>query len=124
VKMVFPTDGAPVDPSWWRPLEQVMHTIAGDPRYEAVDIDDFMLMGGVARRGRPRIVLYKHVHSRRYLNLDDAGHAYGYVPPRPGASGDGRYVALEDLRTALERLDLPFIEEAVASFRRQAGDTG
>jgi hypothetical protein len=49
-----------------------------------------MYMGRVeSRDGRLWIHLYKHIDTRHYLNLDDAGHAYRYRDHLD--EGDARY---------------------------------
>ena len=54
----------------FRPLEQ----FAG---VTGLDVDDFMFMG-TATVGTVVVSLFKHYDTRRYLNLDSAGHAYRY----------------------------------------------
>ena len=100
-----PDDDRPLDPRWWAPLDAVGRVIAGEPRFRFFDLGDFMVMARVVRRPRrPDVLLYKHGYTRRYLNLDDAGHAYRYVPPRENGRGTGRYVRHRDLLTALDHL--------------------
>lgn len=97
----------PLPDEWTRPLESAARAIAGMRRYRYFELGDFMLMGKEVRRPRPDVHLYKHVHTRRYLNLDQAGHAYRYIGPRaPESNYSGRYVAHRDLRTALDHLEL------------------
>jgi len=104
---VFPPSDGPIDPAWVEPLEAVARAVAGDPLYRFFDTDDFMIMARLIRRPRPSIVLYKHYYTRRYLNVDDSGHAYRYIGPRdPDSQSDGRYVACKDLRVALNQLEL------------------
>ena len=57
------------------------------------DPDDFMLMSW-CRADRPQdVMLFKHVDTRHYLNLDADGAAYRYVPPATDAADDeGTYV--------------------------------
>jgi hypothetical protein len=38
-----------------------------------------MLMGTVVSTGGAIVSLYKHHETRKYLNLDEAGHAYRYT---------------------------------------------
>ena len=85
------SNGLRLPPAWVEPLEAVARAVAGDPLYPFFDTDDFMIMARLLRRPRPSIVLYKHYYTRRYLNLDDAGHAYRYIGPRDANSqSDGR----------------------------------
>ena len=55
------------------------------------------------RRQRLAIRLYKHTDTRRYLNLDDAGHAYGFVPSDPARYQDDSAVGTGDTSTWLMR---------------------
>lgn len=60
----------PTEPNW-QPLQLI---VAGD-----VTRRDFMFMGTfVAANGSPKIELYKHESSRRYLNVDEDGNCYFY----------------------------------------------
>jgi hypothetical protein len=102
-----PDDDRPLDPGWWAPLGAVGRMIAGEPRFRFFDLGDFMVMARVVRRPRrPDVLLYKHCYTRRYLNLDHAGHAYRYGPTREFERGTDRYVRHHHLRTALDDLDL------------------
>lgn len=75
MRLVFPSDHVPLSADWIRPLEAVARSIAG-VRFRFFDLDDFMIMAQIRRRERPDLHLYKHVYTRRYLNLDAAGHSY------------------------------------------------
>ncbi len=81
------------------------------------DPDDFMLMDW-CRADRPgSISLFKHIDTRRYLNLDASGTAYRYVPPADARSGTGAYVRHPDLRDALHQLglwELPWLRPELA----------
>ena len=62
----------------WSPLERLQQASATRPAHGiSVNADDFMWMGAVEVDG-VRVELYKHIDTRRYLNLDDGGHAYRY----------------------------------------------
>lgn len=109
-----------LDPAWWAPLEGVARLVAGVPAYQFFDVDDFMVMVRLVRPPRPAITLYKHRHTRRYLNLDDAGHAYRFIPPRDDSKSNGRYVAHRDLREALDHLrvwELPWMKSGLEAYR-------
>lgn len=56
----------------WKPLETVMARTVGILRCR-----QFMYMGKVSV-GEVWVFLYKHVYTRRYLNLDNQGNAYVY----------------------------------------------
>jgi hypothetical protein len=66
-----------------------------------------MFMGAIDRGRRDRIWLYKHIETRRYLNIDAAGHAYRYIPPL--FDRDGRYIAHRRLADALAHLELEIV---------------
>ena len=68
-----------------------------------LDVDRFMFMGEAGAQGCrlpdgvAAVWLYKHGDTRRYLNLDGAGHAYRYVPPAdPYGDVAGSYAPLPD----------------------------
>lgn len=117
----FPSGDGPLDPEWFAPLEAVARALAGHPRARFFDLADFMVMCRLVRRGRPDLLLYKHYYTRRYINLDDAGHAYRYFPPRSLRSrSHGRYLPYVDLLTAVDRLDLwelPWMKEGLEEHR-------
>jgi hypothetical protein len=120
MKHVSPERGVPVDPSWWAPLEGVARTVRGVRRYQFFDLGDFMLMGCEIRSPRPRVVLYKHYYTRRYLNLDDGGHAYRYAVPRSKPDGPGRYLKHRSLADAVDHLglwELPWMKRGLEQFR-------
>lgn len=116
----FPPDDRPIDPSWWVPLEHLAAAIAVVPRYRFFDLDDFMLMAKLKRSGgRADLLMYKHHHTRRHLNLDGAGNAYRYVPPR-SPQGSGRHLRHERLCDALDALalwELPWMKEGLEAER-------
>jgi hypothetical protein len=92
----------------WRPLAALARLARQSDELPSFHEIEFIYMGSVWNaRKRLRIHLYKHRDTRRYLNLDDAGHAYEYCgsPPGDDASG-GRYRLRACLRDALERADL------------------
>ena len=102
-----PDDDTPLDPSWTSPLESVERAIRGLHRYRHFELGDFMIMCRVLRRPRPDLVLSKHYWTRRYLNLDAAGHAYRYFPPKdPSSTRSGQYRLHKDITRAMDQLDL------------------
>ena len=106
-QMEFPLKGQPVRADWWAPLEAVARVVAGEPHYRFFDLADFMLMGKLRRRKpRPDLLIYKHRFTRRYLHLDEAGHAYRYVAPRDLSRAHGRHLRHRDLGAALDALRL------------------
>ncbi len=106
MRLEFPSDAAPLDAEWFDPLLAVIVRLPDEPPFSFLDPADVMVMGRVRRPGQPPITLYKHIHTRRYLNLDPQGRAYRYVPPRPWEDGDGRYRRFPTLLDGVEQLDL------------------
>jgi hypothetical protein len=90
---------------WCAPLHMVERVVGAHPDGRHFDVDDFMICGKLLRRRPPDIFLYKHGVTRRYLNVDDAGHTYRYYPPR-GERGNGQYRRHRDLTAAIDALDL------------------
>ena len=113
----FPDPDLPLAPEWWAPLAGVVESVAGVDRHRFLDIDDFMLMARIRRSPRPSITLYKHVYTRRYVNLDASGQAYRYIAPRElTSSNHGRYVRCRSLDDALDSLrlwELPWMKEGL-----------
>jgi len=58
----------------WGPLEAVALLLARDD--VEVELENFMHMGCAVNEEGNRVFLYKHVNTRRYLNLDKGGQAY------------------------------------------------
>ena len=75
---------------WCAPLHMVERIVGAHPDGCYFDVDHFMICGSLLRRERPDIFLYKHSFTRRYLNVDEAGHTYRYFPPRTDR-GYGQY---------------------------------
>lgn len=123
---LFPSGDGPLDDHWLRPLDLVARAIGGMPRYRHFDLGDFMIMGEAVRKPRPNLILYKHHWTRRYVNLDQAGHAYKYVCPRDWMTShrSGRYLAYRDLLIAVDHLDLwelPWMKPGLESARHGLG---
>ena len=58
----------------WRPLEQFVR--AAQRLHPYLVAGDFMWMGVVELANGAEVHVYKHVDTRSYLRLDNAGHAY------------------------------------------------
>jgi hypothetical protein len=113
----FDVDGEPV----WAPIENVARLARRSAELPSFHEAEFMWMGAVRHdRKRLTIHLYKHRDTRKYLNLDDAGHAYAYrhveSDPRDELTG-GRYRRYGDLVAALEAADLWRFAEEPRFFR-------
>jgi hypothetical protein len=89
------------------------------------DPDDFMLMSWCHDDCPTHLLLFKHVDTRRYLNLDVHGAPYRYVPPRDDdPDGDGRYEPHATLRDAVDHLELwelPWMRPELAAHRHGLG---
>jgi hypothetical protein len=85
-------DASAVD---WAPLERFITAALS----HGVHLDDgeFMWMGRCVLDNQTVVHLYKHVTTRRYLNLDAAGHTYGYRPPQ----ADGAYETIHSPAVAV-----------------------
>ena len=106
-RMSFPDDDEwGLCNEWCRPLHMVEAAIAGQPFAKYFRVGHFMTMGKLRRRPRPDIFLYKHEHTRMYLNLDASGHAYRYVAPPPDSRSSGQYRPHVDLVVAIDHLEL------------------
>lgn len=103
----FPPEGSNNDPAWWKPLGDVAALTQASESLHAIAMCEFMFMGRADSRRR-RIWTYKHVATRRYINIDDAGHTYRYVAPAD-LDKPGRYVAHRRLQDALDDLDLDIV---------------
>ncbi|HEY5843336.1 MAG TPA: hypothetical protein VIU87_18100 [Mycobacterium sp.] len=75
-------DGADLD---WAPLEQFARV--AQCHHPSLVAGDFMWMGVVELANGAQVHLYKHVDTRSYLRLDNAGHSY--------RDRDGDFVACE-----------------------------
>jgi hypothetical protein len=104
----YPPEGSDNDPEWWQVLERVAAFTQASDTLSTIAACEFMFMGRQDGRRR-RIWLYKHIGTRRYLNLDDEGHAYRYAPPAD-LSKPGRYVAHRRLEDGLVHLELYLLD--------------
>lgn len=105
----------------WAPLEQLAAVVWQSPALPQFHPGEFMYMA-VVHGGRPPvgIHLYKHIDTRRYLNLDDAGHAYAYqfrVGDPETQDFGGRYRRYRGIEAALEAADLRIWDSGYPLFR-------
>ena len=105
----------------WGPLQAVARVACASQELPSFHEGEFMFMGTVRNtRKRLAIHLYKHVDTRRYLNLDDGGHAYAYTGCAADAfdaSSGGRYQRYRTLFDAVEHLELWLFAGDPALFR-------
>lgn len=104
--LAFDTRLHTLDEPDWRPLEAVARLSRATDELPSIKTCDFMYMDCVAELRPGRIHLYKHVETRRYLNLDDGGHAYRYCGPLDDddIESGGRYRLLPTLAEALHHV--------------------
>jgi hypothetical protein len=92
----------------WQPLEAVARVARSSARLPQFHELEFMFMGTVSNAyKRLDVHLYKHVDTRRYLNLDVAGHAYAYLGPVSPAVDTmigGRYRRFRSLHDAIDHV--------------------
>lgn len=83
-----------IDPyGWYRPLVEFARAARRAGVLWPVFVDDFEIAGGVARRGRPDISMYRHRTTGGFLDVDDGGQAYKFVRHRRGPQL-GRFVQI------------------------------
>jgi hypothetical protein len=112
-RLVLPSVEPPavLDDSWWMPLilffSRLKEERSCDLWLPDWDWRQFMVMHGIERRPRPFIVTYKHIETRREVNVDRSGWAYRYR-----AVGEvGRYDRHKRLRDAFWQLDPIFLRK-------------
>ncbi len=92
----------------WQPLEAVARVARSSAHLPPFHEGEFMFMGAVSNAyKRLDVYLYKHVDTRRYLNLDVVGHAYAYlgpVSPAVDTTTGGRYRRFRSLRDAIDHV--------------------
>jgi hypothetical protein len=105
----------------WSPLEAVARLARSRPDVPSFHAGEFMFMATVrGTREQLAIHLYKHIDTRRYLNLDEDRNAYAYLGPAPDgtdASSGGRYQRYGALVDAITHLELGRYEVDPPLFR-------
>lgn len=122
-RIVLPTVEPPavLGDSWWMPLILFFGRLRDEGSCDLWlpdwDWRQFMMMHGVERKPRPFILVYKHIETRREVNVDRSGWAYWYT-----ASGEiGRFDRHKRLRDALWQLDPIFLHEVRQAERTRSG---
>jgi hypothetical protein len=110
MNIVYPETFTGCD-AWCMPLHLVEKAVAGQPFANGFSVWDFMIMGRIDDE-HGSIVLYKHRDTRRYINVDNTGHAYRYSPGRPQRGRRGDYLPLRTLSEAIAELNLGFLNFA------------
>jgi hypothetical protein len=92
----------------WQPLEAVARVARSSAHLPPFHEGEFMFMGTVSNAAkRLDVHLYKHRDTRRYLNLDVAGHAYAFLGPampEVDATTGGRYQRFRALHDAIDHV--------------------
>lgn len=91
----------------WAPLERLCRLCCENADLPSLEPSEFMYMGRLLHGRLPPIHLYKHVDTRRYLDLDDAGHAFAvrcHLRPTGGVRVTCR--PYRNLSSALQRLEV------------------
>lgn len=104
----------------WAPLESVCRIARQSSELPSFHAAEFMYMGAVQDATGLTIHLYKHRDTRRYLNLDDGGHAYAYryrEDDLHGGEVGGRYQRYRTLADALDAADLWLFDVEPQFFR-------
>jgi hypothetical protein len=101
------------DEPTWAPLERLRSLVASAPHVAAPEVENFLYMGRVeSDDGTVTIYLYKHVRTRRYLNVDETCRAYRYA----GAGDDDLisswYEPIDDLAEAIDVAQAPDAAQA------------
>ena len=68
------------DPPDWQPLLRLARRCDGSPVLPAMSPEDFAYVAKVVTPDGLAIHVYEHLASRQYLNLDDIGRAWHYLP--------------------------------------------
>lgn len=73
---------------WYGPLVVFSRRCRDDDIPWPVFVDEFEFLGGLKRRSRPDLSIYRHSETGGLLILDRSGQAYRFIPnakgPRPG----------------------------------------
>ncbi|GAC1376638.1 MAG: hypothetical protein NVS3B21_34310 [Acidimicrobiales bacterium] len=91
-----------VDPDWWKPLVDLAGAVEGTG-LPAVDPDDFAYAARLDRKGLATVHIYRNLHTRKCLNIDEAGGLWRYVGAGGGIEG---YTQVPDAAEALERAEV------------------
>ena len=112
---------------WWEPLEWAADRAGALRGNRGFDPDWFMYGGRlVSEDGEPDLHLYKHGHTRRYLNVDESHRVFGFrysEEHEPGRSLYDDVVYYERLRSlsvAIDLLDLHLMAGDPKLSRRSA----
>jgi hypothetical protein len=93
-----------VRPEWFRPLEQLAELVACEPALPQVNPDHFFYAARILRDGHPDLHAYRHVGTRKYINVDDAGDLWRFA--RTDEHGIAVYTKYEAIEDAVEAAEL------------------
>jgi hypothetical protein len=111
----------PVDRTWFWPLESFAAAVAADPRLPQVNPDHFFYVARVEREGFPVLHSYRHVGTKRYLNIDETGAAWRYTAS--DMIGSRRYALYDSIDDALAGAEV-FRGNLIATHLRSMAATG
>jgi hypothetical protein len=94
----------PVAADAFRPLEELAARAAGDARLPAVDPDHFLYTARIERPGFPVLHVYRHIATRRFVNVDEAGQLWRYTGS--DKVGSDRYSPCDTIADALAAAEL------------------
>lgn len=97
-----PEDHVPAE--GFRPLEELAARVAEDPTLPSLDPDHFLYAARVERAGFPVLHVYRHVASRKFLNVDEFVDVWRYTSS--DKVGSQRYAPYQSVAEALEAIDL------------------
>ena len=119
-KRAFSTQMKKLDEPVWAPLEAVARISNSCTELPSFHPGEFMYMYAVCNRRKGLTIhLYKHMDTRRYLNLDDAGHAYRYCGSARTDDDEsgGMYRLHASLAVAINALELWLFDDEPRLFR-------
>jgi hypothetical protein len=94
----------PVHPDWFGPLERLAEMVRQNPDVPEINPDHFMFSALVRRRGVGDLYVYKHLATRRFLNVDENLHVWRYTSS--DRVGYRRYQELGNVAEALAAVEL------------------
>lgn len=106
---------------WFGPLEELAAVAAADPTLPTVDPDHFFYAARIERLGFPVLHAYRHIGSRKFLNVDERGELWRYTGS--DKVGSGRYAPFDTVADALESVEL-FRGNLLVRHLRSMAETG
>lgn len=116
--------GWPAEAAWWTALSTLRSRLQVAVASPPFELDEFALVGRVARRRRPTVYVYRH-RAGGVLLVDDDGRVYRWFPRRDG-SGQLRRTDWVDALDDAGLLERPLRARAAreAAIAARAGSCG